>query len=422
MKFSDSELAQAWISQFRNEDQPTAVELLDHLAFVPNETFLNGIQGLIRQLLAENNQKWGFYAERQVPRVNLSKRPKPIFDEALKRPHSAIGSGPSPLTPATLPDSQVGSEGFIAQLLTSICRAFPDKAFNHPGPADIRKFRISNIAIVTDFIGSGDRIYSYLESFRMVRSVRSWFSLRYLRFHVIAYTAADYGRYRVSHHKFRPQIHLLSPCPTIYNQFEVKEDRLRIVDLCYNYDPRGKSIDMSLGYGGVAALIAFRHGVPNNVPRIFTTSSGPNLINRWVPLFRRRSTVHIQDQVWVQSEEQAVSEALQRLHAQRMILHPWLKSANSAQKKLALVLSFLSKNIRTEERLSLKTGLPVPAVREAMARALQLNWVNDVMRLTDQGQREVAHLRRKISTRIDVASTAGLSYYPTQLRSPKTVF
>lgn len=116
-----------------------------------------------------------------------------------------MGVGPQPIQPTRAYDPEVGSEGLIAQLITELCRLPRSPFLNHPGPDEIRKRKVRRFIVLTDLIGSGRRARDYLEAAWQVRSVRSWSSLRLLRFEVLAYATTDHGRRRVDHDNLEAQ-------------------------------------------------------------------------------------------------------------------------------------------------------------------------------------------------------------------------
>jgi hypothetical protein len=133
----------------------------------------------------------------------LFKEEKIKLKEKKKYRLRAYGIGPSPIKPTKAYDPQVGSEGLVAHLATELCREFPKSFFSHPGPATIRKHRIRRFMLLTDFVGSGKRVRTYIEAAWRVRSVRSWWSAgiaKGLRFEVVAYAATLGGRQNVEDH------------------------------------------------------------------------------------------------------------------------------------------------------------------------------------------------------------------------------
>src|SRR5208337_3578272 len=127
-------------------------------------------------------RKIALYAERRIKKVFGI---IPTFFPG-SRHGRAKGPGVQPVQ-ADPRDQEVGSEGVVAQLITDYCRRNPEVALSHPGPTKLRDDRVSHIVIVTDFIGSGLRVYDMLESFRYVATLQSWRSYGRLKFIVVAY-------------------------------------------------------------------------------------------------------------------------------------------------------------------------------------------------------------------------------------------
>ena len=95
----------------------------------------------------------------------------------------------------------------------------------------------------------------------------SWQSYGLLSIEVLAFSGTDRGIRVVRNHPSHPSVHIVMPCPTIGSEFPA-EAVPEIQKLCMDYDPIDKDAVESLGYLGSGALIAFEHGVPNNVPRM----------------------------------------------------------------------------------------------------------------------------------------------------------
>lgn len=127
----------------------------------------------------------------------------------------------------------------------------------------MRHDRVRRIVIVTDFIGSGKRVWEMLEAFRSVATLRSWRSYHLLRFHVVAYSGTEDGL----HGSFQPvetRGTTVMGCPTFWNTFSGAR-RAEVLDLCKRYPPGHRH---PYGFSNGGALIAFAHGMPNNAPPI----------------------------------------------------------------------------------------------------------------------------------------------------------
>lgn len=187
--------SQEWLKQFKAEDRDIARMVLDEVQLVSSRKFSDGIIELIDEIAAERSdkdRKIALYSERPM---KLAWGDVPAFF-----PNSRHGRAEGPGVPPIVvnpKDQEVGSEGIVAQLITAYCRANPRVALSHPGPTKLRKDRVSHIVLVTDLIGSGDRIYRMLESFGRVATLRSWQSYGLIKFIVVAYASTDPGLRRL---------------------------------------------------------------------------------------------------------------------------------------------------------------------------------------------------------------------------------
>ena len=160
-QFLQQEATLAWLAQFEAADQPVAIQLLEGLRLVSRDSFIDELRALILQK-SDGDSPIGLYAERELN--HRGGVPHRLFKEPRRKVRRAEGSGPQPVKPTKAYDPSVGSEGLIAQLITELCREFPSKFMNHPGPDKIREKRMRRFMVVTDLIGSGDRAYNYLQA------------------------------------------------------------------------------------------------------------------------------------------------------------------------------------------------------------------------------------------------------------------
>src|SRR3546814_19973514 len=116
-------------------------------------------------------------------------------------------------------------------------------------------------------IGSGHRVWRYLEAAWRVRSVRSWWSGGFLRFAVLSYAGTDSGEKTVVRHPCQPEVFQVMAAPTIRSAFtQIKAQQLE--RLCETYDPSIEDEDKAswqfggapLGYDGTGAMLVFAHG------------------------------------------------------------------------------------------------------------------------------------------------------------------
>jgi hypothetical protein len=216
---SQTPAAIAWLKKFPAREQPIATRLIEEILLVSRDDFANDIRDLVNTAIAKlpaADQRIALYAERPIKKV-FGIVPS-FFPKS--RQGRAKGPGVQPVV-VNARDQEVGSEGLVAQFITDYCRQHPSTAFPHPGPTKLRKEKVRVIAIVTDFIGSGDRVTTMLEAFRYVATLRSWRSLGLIEFWVLAYSGTPEGIEYVRSHKLRPVVHIVAGCPTIWDTFLV---------------------------------------------------------------------------------------------------------------------------------------------------------------------------------------------------------
>lgn len=118
--------------------------LIDEVLLVSAGELANSITRLFDKIQAEHGSQrpLAFYAEREVEWDE--NQVLPIFPDA--RDGRAVGEGP-PAIPFDPNHPEVGSEGAIANLITSYCRQHGRQMLNHPGPDLLRKRRAGPIVI-----------------------------------------------------------------------------------------------------------------------------------------------------------------------------------------------------------------------------------------------------------------------------------
>jgi hypothetical protein len=282
----------------------------------------------------------------------------------------------------------------------------------------MRQDKVKKIVLLTDFIGSGDRITGMLESLRYVATLRSWRSYGLIRFIVLAYSGLNEGVSITRSHKLRPDVHLVAGCPTIANTFRGKQ-RSKIEALCRAHPSRHPQ---PLGYGTRSwvypgdeggALIAFAHGCPNNVPAIlYSRASG------WVPLFEGRSTPDAPDAFLPEGHEVALDQRAQNLLRIRDAQKSLLSVENEGWISAMLVLAAADEGLRTIADISGRTHLSIARVTKLVALAKNARWLTETGRLTRLGRYERERLRRRRRRTPVLPGERNTFYYPTQLRAP----
>lgn len=408
--FLKSEPTLAWLGQFEPEDQALAVSLLRAMTLVSRDAFAERLRQHLLDRLAEGSGPVGLFVERESRlRDGIPHR---LFKETTTKRRRAYGVGPRPIDPTKPWDADVGSEGIVAHLVSELCRAYPKRFINHPGPDAIRKLKIRRFILVTDFIGSGKRATTYLQAAWRVRSVRSWWSARArkgLTFEVVAYAATPRGRSLVERHPSRPSVHVVVGCPTLDTAFP--DGKVR--QLCVKYSPVPPSVMPPTGYGHGGALIAFAHGVPNNAPLILHKRA-----TDWAPLFAARVTSATRAHFPEGADPETIRQRLLELRQVRLAEAGQVSAAKPHAQNLLIVLAALSRPPREAEALSRRTGLTILEVTAALKQALKHGLVDGEYRLTDAGHAELAQARKVPPPEPELVEAAPF-YYPKSLRAPQ---
>ena len=275
MSLSNSDFARAWLAQFADTERDVAGRLVDAVMLVSHDALYRGLRERLDDIMAGRDKKdldrpIALFAERAVETRDIEQPDYgAIRHEVLPffpgtEDGSATGEGMPPIV-VDPEDQEIGSEGAIANFITSYERLHRGRVLVHPGPDSLRSGRVSHIVIVTDFIGSGKRVWEMLEAFWRVATIRSWHSYGLVRFAVAVYSGTEDGLKHVRSHRSGPDVRVVHACPTIITAFPgpVRDE---IEALCRRHPHRPR---FPFGFGWSGALIAFSHGMPNNAPPIF---------------------------------------------------------------------------------------------------------------------------------------------------------
>ena len=392
-----------WLKNFDSSDRETASLLIDSLMLVGASEFSSRINRQLRKIAeqaAEKNQAIALYSEREIKKDKNHEVPAFFPNSEEGR---AIGKGIPPVEVDPL-KQDVGSEGIVAALITKFCKAHQKTCLSHPGPDDLRKNKVRRIVIVTDFIGSGNRLYEMLDAFAKVATIQSWISYNLLSFHIVSYSATEFGIESLRRHSLRPEIFVHISCPVIDEVFE-GADLGAVKLLCKKYPQKAKS---PFGFNSTGSLIAFSHGIPNNAPLILHSS-----IKGWKPLFEGRSTIISDIDAIADSSDVLAqnSEKILKIRNARKLLR---ESEDELWLHTMLVLNAVKKGLRKTSKISSCTRLPFERVDEILELAFEAKWLTPKNSLTALGRRELKWSR--IPYKRLVFNDSNL-YFPTQLRA-----
>jgi hypothetical protein len=351
--------------------------------------------------------KVALYTEREFAESTIFKS-APTADRHGKIRIRAYGNrGPQAVQP-TRGRSRVGSEGWTAFLISQAVEASRTIYLNHPGPDRIRRHKVGLIAIVTDFIGSGGRVNTMLDKFLRVPSVRSWLSNRWINFAVVAAAATSDGMAQVSRHRSKPTLyvcHVVPSLATFADQATARAwKRLTLI-----YGPRSGRGAGPQGYQDGGALVAFSYRTPNNTPLLLHERD-----NGWSPLFQGPPSDDMRPAFGLPPLGVRVSLAA-------TATGQGLAADLSAEEgRVILVLRAIRGRWLPKQEVGFaeRTGLTVPEVLGAKARAQALGLLTAEGRLTDDGQKLVRAGSKTERRRPDIP-TRTEPYYPLVLRAPR---
>lgn len=446
LHLSESTHAKLWLTQFKGAEESLARALLDKFVLISSRKFASELTAEAERIAP--GEKVAFFVEREIPRHWVKIKPLQKFSYPAQGTNqrvtvSALPSKKKKLVPRgmykevllprgkglpkrcraegeALPavssirrDQQsIGSEGIVATAISKVCEANNARFCLHPSTNHVRKFRVRHFVVVTDFIGSGTRVTSMLDSLWRVRSVRSWFSGKRIKLSVLAYTGTSIGINHVNRHPSKPKIILVHPCPTIDNSFsgQLRND---IRALCISRSPDKVE---PLGYKSVGALLAFEHSCPNNVPAIFFKGNGSRR-NPWHPLFPKRNTLEVSRNSHQMDLRYRERLALETLKFNEIANSP-AYVRTSVDKRMAIILTAtLARGHRTLDAIATITALSTTSISKGIELATELGLLDKNNRPTAQGFALLKRLNTK-KKKPTVANMDKKPYYPISLRAP----
>ncbi|HHQ4309214.1 TPA: phosphoribosyltransferase-like protein [Serratia fonticola] len=395
-----------WLSQFHEDDQPFASLLLKKIQWVSAYDFETSISDHIKLIDESLEGATALFVEREVLLGEM------VYTSSESKPRRAKGCSFEPIKSIDS-NHEVGSEGILNTIATSISRSNSQKYHHFPSAEKIRERKIRKIIIMTDTIGTGSQLYSYLSCFWRVPSIRSWVSSGFIKFYVVCYAASESGVDYAQSHPTRPDVIYSRICPTIQNSFP-REEQAKIYEICKKYNPvkNGGQIG-ALGYGGISALILYSHGLPNNAPSILYKRS-----SKWTPLFRGRTSIDVKAYLPTGFAKVDDSEYLKIMGEKRLSISRKLGDLDDYARKVVLLLASLNRSPRSKIAIASRTGLSLITVSNILVKLTYLEWIDAHYRITDEGHFLLDYLRKekKNFPQKALPEKIEIDYYPGTLR------
>jgi len=387
-----------WFQQIDIEDRDTIKDLLDNLYLVSESDFTTGINSLIRDTFESVfTGPIAFYVAREVD-------PDSHYFDINNGKVQALSSG-----------SDQGSEAIVANIIRQFCRTDPNYFLNHPEIGIAREKKIRRIAIVDDYIGTGQRIYQFLDAIWLSATIKSWFSLGLIEFNVLCYSGTENGMKHIAKHRLSPKVKIVRTSPKITDIPIHKRKINRILDCCKKYGARTCKNHMSFGYKESKGMLVFQHGCPNNAPSMLWA---PNHSSKpWDALFPNRSVLTTAEEMFPSlSELPNYIDVLTHIGQGRMLKAGSLSRRGEMGIRILLVLALVSKGVRKIERLSYSTNLSISACQRIVDRCVDWGFLTETCRITPAGRAEINAARNSNKRKLALLNSPNQYYHPTQLR------
>lgn len=399
-----TERGKRWLSQFSPEDIECAERLIASLTLVSHTEFERNLLSMLEDFLVDKVGPVAIYAVREVDYGDSFFCSSVFFDEGKEKIDSLTRG------------SDHGSESRIANTIRNFCKRHPQNFLNHPTVDEMREASCRSILFVDDFIGSGNRVWKYINSFWREASIVSWHSLKYLKFNVIAYSGTESGITNVLNHKSKPEVKIFRDCPSI-DQMPWKPIHKRAVrDLSRKYGRYAhKRSNMWGGYRDTMGTMIFEHGCPNNVPAILWGSFESD--EAWKPLFPERAVGADESSAFPPEvvRDDPVSLLVDIGQKKLASAIPQLQQSYEGELML-LLLALLAKGQRKTSTLSYATGLSQANCAILIERCIKFGLITISKRLTKQGLMELNAAKKSGEVKTFSLEIGTDNYYPSRLR------
>ena len=396
----------AWLKEFRPDDKEAARDLVGGLTLVSFSTFFLTLERMIRAEAHAVSGPTALFAVREIDSG------RSYFEQATR---SAKQSSTPAFTDATGRGADIGSEGHVASILRQIAKSDAANIISHPNVPEMRRRKCRSIVVVDDLIGSGNRTNRFLDSLWLDRTIRSWWSLHYVRFTVIAFAGTEGGVKVIRRAKCAPSVLFDRECPTFRTLPWPRWRRERAIRLCESYSSKTSKPNMKFGYGGALASLVFEHGCPNNTPAILWATKAKG--SQWQPLFKNRAVM--EDTQTVFPREIARRDPVSVLvdAGQKRLAMTGLEQIGDAESRENIVLlALIAKGIRRNGALTFGTGLSNADLEEKLRHCIGWGLVTPTRRITDAGLAELKHARGTLRPRRTPSHIQRREYYPQTLR------
>ena len=403
-----TERGNAWLDGFDIEDREVARDMIRGLTLVSLNETTRMLKRLVHSAAATADGPVALFAVREL-------RSPECYFEAI--PSTPTKSRPYSTMSAVAPSGFVGSEGHIASIITGIAKSDQTKYLNHPTIRTMRVNKCRKIILMDDLVGSGNRILQFINSMWQCKTIRSWVSLKYIKFNVVVYAATSQGRRHLETCDHIPSVLSYIECPTFPTLPWSRQRRQRLHKIIENYSTNiNAKPTMYWGYKETCSSLVFEHSCPNNVPAILWSSAMTG--KTWNPLFVNRSIgANIQSCF---PEEIARKDPISVLidAGQKRLASTRLQAVSEERSKDILVLlALVAKGQRRNEALSYALGISNRDLESIVTQCVASGWMTLSRRITARGVAELAHARKSGLSDATIDIRGDDCYHPRVLRA-----
>ncbi len=408
-----TEQGKEWLNQFKSIDQNIASAVVNNLTLVSHTEFERNLLSQLEALASGIKGTVGFFAIRELIKrddnIRFEGEIGPFFSKFTKSNGKSVS--------LTSSSSDQGSEARVANIITRLSRTKVKKHLNHPSLEVLRTKKSDAIILVDDFIGSGNTVKDFLDSFWLEPTILSWFSLNKIEFHVVAYSGTKSGINVVEKHKFKPKVHIYRDAPTFHSLTYSKDKRERIRELCQEYgkiaDKRRKN--MWLGYNEGMAAIVFEHGCPNNTPLILWQSNIKGA--GWKGLFPNRTVPSLTASAFPSKiVREDYARILEDAGQKNLARSGVLTRCGARGQATLIVLGLIAKGQRERDILSFAGGLNVEDCERIIEMCIKWDFITPQRRIAPKGLAELHAAKKNEYKAKNILDKGTDYYYPRQLR------
>lgn len=403
-----------WLNQFEELDREAAKLLLNSLTLVSHTEFRRNLENLIMQASAKFDGPVGLYAVRELKKQkdenSFSTHIIPFFEQAiLSKDGKSVNS-----VEAT---ADQGSEAIVAQIIRQLSKCHPNKILNHPSKEHLRFHKCDSLIFIDDYIGSGIRVYEFIDAFWRDKTIASWLSTKHIKIQVVAYSGTEQGTKLIESLKAKPELMMHRDSPS-FKTLPIKAGRRDLLlNLCEKYGRKALKKRKHVWWGfnkGMSSLI-FEHGCPNNTPAILWATEDKN--GEWIGIFPNRTIDSTIASVF--PFEIVRGDAVQTLYdvgQLRLAKSGALTRRGKLGILILVLLGLVAKGQRKRSAISYATGLNQKDCDLLLSKCIKWKFLSPELRITSRGISELS-AAKNTSISLKNSLAVGSDYhYPRQLR------